>query len=178
MTPAAPAPREVAEPETVAEVSFDEAMEESIAALLRRYPTSRAALLPVLWLCQERWGWIAPGAAAAVARRLGLSHAEVAGVLTFYTMFETRPRGRYLLQVCSTLSCQLTGAGEVAERLARALGIDFGETTPDGLFTLVKVQCLGACGEGPVIQVNDAYFTEVAPDDVDGILDELRRAVS
>ena len=167
------APLTVAPPEAVAEVRFDAALEAQIADILTRYPNTQAALLPVLWLCQERWGWISTGITRAIAARLGLSPAFIEGVLTFYTMYQLQPPGRYLLQVCSTLPCQLCGTGELVGHLRQRLGIDFGETTPDGRFTLVDVQCLGACGEAPVVQVNNDYYTELTVERLDALLDRF-----
>jgi NADH-quinone oxidoreductase subunit E len=167
------APLTVAPPEAVAEVRFDSGMEAQIADILTRYPNTQAALLPVLWLCQERWGWISTGITRAVAARLGLSPAFIEGVLTFYTMYQLQPPGRYLLQVCSTLSCQLCGTGELVGHLKQRLGIDFGETTPDRRFTLVDVQCLGACGEAPVVQINNDYYTELTVERLDALLDRF-----
>jgi NADH-quinone oxidoreductase E subunit len=168
------APLAVTPPEQLQEVRFDEVMEETITEILERYPTAQAALLPLLWLCQERWGWISPGIAAAIAERLGLSPAYVEGVTSFYTMFLRRPPGRYVLQVCTTLSCQLCGAGGLVEHLKAKLGIDFGETTADGRFTLVDVQCLGACGEAPILQINNDYYTDLDVERLDELLDGLK----
>jgi NADH-quinone oxidoreductase subunit E len=166
---------EVASPQEVEVVSFDEAMEQEIARILARYPEQekQAALLPVLWLCQDRWSWISPGITRAIAERLGLSPAYIEGVTTFYTMYQRRPPGRYLLQVCTTLSCQLCGTSGLVDHLKQKLGIDFGETTSDGSFTLLDVQCLGACGEAPVIQVNNDYYTNLTVETLDQLLDEL-----
>ena len=166
-------PLQVTPAAQLGEVRFDPAMEERIEAILARYPTRQAALLPLLWLCQERWGWISRGAVEAVAERLGLSPAEVEGVITFYTMYRREPPGRYVLQVCTTLSCQLCGTQTLVDHLKSKLGIDFGQTTPDGKYTLVDVQCLGACGEGPVVQVNDDYHTNLTVDSLDRLLDGL-----
>jgi len=166
-------PRTVATPEEVEAVRFDGAMEREIDAILARYPTKQAALLPLLWLCQDRWGWLSPGIVAAIGERLELSPAFVEGVITFYTMYHREPRGRYLLQVCTTLSCQLCGTSPLVEHLRSKLGIDFGETTDDGRFTLLDVQCLGACGEGPVIQINNDYYTDLTVEALDEILDRL-----
>ncbi len=166
-------PLPVAPPEELEEIRFDEAMEAEIEDILGRYPTRQAALLPVLWLCQRRWGWISPGVMRAVAARLELAPAFVEGVVTFYTMYQTAPPGKYLLQVCTTLSCQLCGTGELVRHLKERLGVDWGETTPDGRFTLLGVQCLGACGEAPVIQVNEDYYTEMTVEKLDRLLDEL-----
>ena len=166
-------PLQVAPIDLVREVQFDDKMEDRINDLLRRYPTKQAALLPVLWLCQERWGWLSAGIMRAVADRLELAPAFVEGVVTFYTMYQTQPPGKYLLQVCTTLSCQLCGTAGLAEHLKERLGAELGETTPDGRFTLLGVQCLGACGEAPVIQINNDYYTNLTVEKLDQILDEL-----
>ncbi len=160
----------VAPREEVAEVDLEQAFGPDIKRILKRYPTKQAALLPLLWRCQEHWGWISAGMMKAVAARLELAPAFVEGVVTFYTMYQTEPPGRYLLQVCSTLSCQLCGTGELIRHLKAKLGIDFGQTTADGKFTLVDVQCLGACGEAPVIQVNNDFYTRLDRAGLDRLL--------
>lgn len=172
MIPSTP-PLTVAPSSELTEVVFDDEMEQAVTALLARYPTTQAALLPLLWLCQDRWGWISPGVMEAVAARLALAPAYVEGVVTFYTMYQRQPPGRYLLQVCTTLSCQLCGTGALVEHLKEKLGIDFGQTTTDGRFTLLDVQCLGACGEGPVIQINNDYYTRLDIQQLDQLLDRL-----
>jgi NADH-quinone oxidoreductase E subunit len=161
-------------PEETASVTFDSTMEERIATVLARYPTKRAALLPVLWLCQERYGWISPGVMKAVAGRLGESPAFVEGVVTFYTMYYTEPPACYVLQVCTTLSCAVCGGRELVEHLKGRLGIAFGEKTADGLFQRVGVQCLGACGGAPVVQINDDYYENLDAKGLDAVLDELK----
>ncbi len=166
-------PLNVATVDETTTVDLDEALGECIEEILACYPTKQAALLPILWACQERWGWISVGIMEAVADRLDLSPAYVESVVTFYTMYRRTPPGRYLLQVCTTLSCQLCGAGEVVEGLKDKLGIGFGETTPDNRFSLVDVQCLGACGEGPIIQINNDFHSQLAADEVQSLLDSL-----
>ncbi len=168
-------PIEAADPEAVSRVVLDASLEGRIAELLTRYPTRRAALLPVLWLCQERYGWISPGVIEAVAARLGESPAFVEGVVTFYTMYYTKPPARYVLQVCETLSCAVCGGKELVEHLERRLGVRPGQKTADGRFQLVGVQCLGACGGAPVIQINDDYYENLTPARLDAVLDELAR---
>lgn len=152
---------------------FDSEMESAIEDVLSRYPTQQAALMPVLWLCQERWGWISPGITKAIGARLDLSPAFIEGVTSFYTMYWRAPPGRYLLQVCTTLSCQLCGTAGLVEHLKQKLGINFGDTTADGRFTLVDVQCLGACGDAPVIQINNDYYSGLDVDTLDALLDGL-----
>ena len=173
MTEAETRPLSVAPADEVREVHFDERMEEEITSTLARYPDSGAALLPLLWLCQERWGWVSPGIMRAIGDRLDLSPSFVEGVASFYAMYQRKPPGRFLLQVCTTLSCQLCGTSDLVDHLKEKLDIDFGETTADGLFTLIDVQCLGACGEAPVIQINDDYYTDLTPEKLDGLLSRL-----
>lgn len=164
-------------PEKMQHIVLDDDLERGIAALLERYPSPRAALLPSLWLCQQRFGWISPGVMRALAERLGESPAFVEGVVTFYTMFYTSPPAPYVLQVCTTLSCAACGGRELVEHLKSSLGIDFGQTTPDGVFQLVGVQCLGACGSAPVIQINDDYYENLTAEKVDAILVDLKGKV-
>ena len=166
-------PLVAASPDEVIDVTFDRSMEVQIVRTLQQYPDSGAALLPVLWLCQERWGWISPGIMEAVGKRLDLAPAFVEGVVSFYTMYQRRPPGKYLLQVCTTLSCQLCDTSALVDHLKQRLCIDFGETSGDGLFTLVDVQCLGACGEAPVIQINSDYHTDLNVQKLDALLDRL-----
>lgn len=156
------------------EVSFDAKLEKKLGETIKRYPTARAALLPVLWMCQERYGWISHPVMAAVAQRLGVSPAYVEGVVTFYTMFRTRPPARFVLQVCRTLSCAVCGGKELMTHLKERLGIDFGEQTADGMFELQAVECLGACGGAPVVQINDDYYEHQSPEQIDAVLEKLR----
>ncbi|MFH1176230.1 MAG: NAD(P)H-dependent oxidoreductase subunit E [Acidobacteriota bacterium] len=164
-------------PESHAKVSFDDTLEQRISEILERYSTRRAALLPVLWLCQDRFGWLSAGTLEAIAERLGESPAFVEGVASFYTMFYRQPPARFVLQVCVTLSCDVCGGRELADHLRRRLGIDFGEKTADGLFQLIGVQCLGACGGAPVVQINDDYHENLDSRRLDELLDALQRGV-
>ncbi len=126
-----------------------------IDALLKRYPTRQAALLPVLWVAQETFGWISRESSEEVARILELPVSHVDGVLTFYTMFHLRPVGRNLLQFCTSISCHLLGAGALVRHCSRKLGIGLEETTPDGRFTMVEVECIAGCDRAPSMMVND-----------------------
>jgi len=163
-----------ASPASVQSVAFDPAFEARIVEVLTRYPTRRAALLPVLWLCQERYGWISPGVMEAVAAHLEESPAFVEGVVTFYTMYYTRPPAKFVLQVCETLSCAICGGKELAHHIESTLGIRPGEKTDDGVFQLIGVQCRGACGTAPDVQINDDYYENHTPDKLDALLDELK----
>lgn len=141
--------------------------------VVARYPEPRAALLPVLWLVQRARGHVDLDDEAWVADRLGVSPAHVHGVVTFYTMYKRRPLGRYHIQVCTTLSCMLRGSDDLVAHLERKLGIKPGETTPDGRFSLVKVECLGSCGTAPMLQLNDDYHENLTLESVDRLLDGL-----
>lgn len=162
-------------PDKVRQVTLDAALEAKIAEVLTHYPIRRAALLPALWLCQERYGWISPGVIEAVAARLGEQPAFVEGVVTFYTMYHTAPPAKFVLQACETLSCAVCGGKELIHHLETKLGVRPGERTADGMFQLVGVQCLGACGTAPVVQVNDDYYENLTVAKLDALLDELRR---
>lgn len=150
--------------------------ERQIAELLPKYPTRMAACLPVLWIAQEQFGWISEEVIGLVAERLGLERSHVYGVVSFYTMYNRQPRGRYHVQVCTNIACMLRDAYEVLRRFEQELGIKRGESTEDGLFTLEEVECLAACGTAPCVRVNDDYHEPVRPEDVNDLLEKLRRA--
>jgi NADH-quinone oxidoreductase subunit E len=147
--------------------------ETKLADLLTRYPTKRAALLPLLHLCQEQNGWISDEVIAYAAERLGLSTAQVKGVVTFYTMYHQRPVAPNVVWVCRTLSCELRGAKLVQEHLEKRFGCRVGGTSKDGKFTLLKAECLAACGYGPMIQLNDTFHEDLTLERLDRILDEV-----
>lgn len=140
------------------------------------YPDPQAAMLPVLWTVQREAGWLSPEAMVWVAERLGCSAAAVQSVVTFYTMFDERPVGRWKLQVCRTLSCELMGARAVIDRIRERIGIGPGETTADGEFTLQEVECLASCGSGPMMQCNFKFYENLTPQRIDVLLDELRES--
>lgn len=144
-----------------------------IEKILQRYPTKQAALLPVLWVAQETWGWISREAAEEVARILELPPAHVAGVLTFYTMYNLQPVGRNLLQICTSISCHLAGAGDLIAHCGRRLGIGLEETTADGQFTVVEVECIAGCDKAPSMMVNDTYHEPMDAHRLDQLLDRL-----
>ncbi|MGH9400348.1 MAG: NADH-quinone oxidoreductase subunit NuoE [Thermoanaerobaculia bacterium] len=144
-----------------------------IERILSRYPTKQAALLPVLWVAQETWGWISKESTEEVARLLDLPPSHVDGVLTFYTMYNLHPVGRNLLQVCTSISCHLAGAGQLIDRCRRRLGIGLGETTQDGRFTMVEVECIAGCDRAPSIMVNDTYYEPMDEARLDLLLDRL-----
>ena len=144
--------------------------------IVQRYPADRrrSAVLPALYLVQDQLGYITVNAMRYVAGILGITPADVEDVVSYYTMFYTKPVGKYVLSVCRTLSCALNGAERVTEEICHALHIKPGETDPTGTFTLLEVECLGACDKAPVIMVNDAWQEHQRPEDVKRFLDDLR----
>jgi len=144
--------------------------------IVKRYPPDqrRSAVLPALYLAQDQQGYITANAIRQVAERLEMTPAEVEDVVSFYTMFYTRPVGKFVLQVCRTLSCALNGAERVSEELAATLGIRPGQTDASGTFTLLEVECLGACDRAPVVMVNDAWHERLSPDEASKLVDGLR----
>ena len=146
-----------------------------IDAMFARYPDRRSGMLPLLWMLQHRFGWLSIPVQAAAARELGVAPAEVTKVVTFYHMFNDKPVGRFLVQVCGTLPCALAGAENVLTALEKELGVAAGETTDDGLFTLKRVECLGWCDLAPVVQVNEgAYDDKVSPEAAVAMVRRLR----
>ena len=152
---------------------FGAEFEQRVDTIVARYPEAKAALLPVLWEVQKRKGWVDPEAEAWVADRLGTSAAHVHGAVTFYTMYKQRPMGKYHIQVCTTLSCMLRGSDELVDHLKKKLRIEEGQTTQDGKFSLVRVECLGSCGTAPMFQLNDDYHEDLTLQKVDRLLDGL-----
>ena len=144
--------------------------------IVRRYPPDRkpSAVLPALYLVQDQLGYVTANAMRYVAGLLEMTPADVEDVVSFYTMFYTKPVGTFVLQVCRTLSCALNGAGRVTEALSGKLGIRPGETDPSRTFTLLEVECLGACDRAPIVMVNDAWHECVRPEDGVTLIDDLR----
>src|SRR3989475_885121 len=144
--------------------------------IVKRYPPDRrrSAVLPALYLAQSQQGYITANAIRHVARLLGITPADVEDVVSFYTMFYTRPVGRFVLQVCRTLSCALNGAERVTEELAAKLGVKPGGTDSTGTFTLLEVECLGACDRAPVVMVNDGWHECLRPEDAAKLVDDLK----
>ena len=147
---------------------------ERLEMVLSRYPSPRAALLPMLGYVQSRKGWIEPSDMNEVAEALGLAPAFVHSVATFYTMYNKRPVGRWFIQVCTNISCHLNGAGEVLARFLEETETRQGEVSATGEFTVIEAECLGACGFATVVQVNDRYLECVTAEKVPEILKELR----
>ena len=139
------------------------------------YPTKQALLLPALWMVQEQRGWVSEPAIGEVAEVLGLTPAYVKGVLTFYTMYHTHPVGRHFIQVCTTSPCGLCGAEDTMKALLEHTGCgDLGATSPDGRFTVVEVECLGACGFATPVIIDNDFIESVTPEKVPALLERYR----
>lgn len=134
----------------------------------------RSLVIPALRLAQRQAGWISPEIVDYVAEITGTDPLHVWGVATFYTMFNKEPVGSHLLQFCTNVSCGLLGGDDLVSHACGRLGIKKGETTADGIFTVMEVECLGACGNAPVMQVNDRYHENMTAEKLDALIDELR----
>ncbi len=146
----------------------------AIETIMARYPTKQAVLLPALWMLQDARGWVSEGGLAEVAQLLELTPAYVKGVVSFYTMYHQHPVGRHFIQVCTTTPCNVCGAEDVVKALLEQTQCsDLGLMSPDGRFTVVEVECLGACGFATPIMINNAFVESVTPDSVPRILSEL-----
>jgi NADH-quinone oxidoreductase subunit E len=156
-------------------VSWFDASHERIAReILARYPKPKSAVIPLLHLAQEQEGWITPDAMAEIAAMTGTTAAEVLGTGSFYEMFKFHPVGRYVVNVCTNVSCQLLGGEELLEHAESTLGVRAGGTTDDGLFTVEDVECVAACTEAPCFTVNYRYFHRADTDTFDEVVADLR----
>ena len=140
-----------------------------------RYPKIDSCMLPALWLVQEQIGWVSPEAMIYVAQKVGKTPVEVYSVATFYTMFNLKPIGRHHIELCKTLSCMLCGSRELKQYIKDTIGIEPGQTSDDGLFTLTEVECLGACGGAPMFALNGIYHEKLTKEKVDEIIKECRK---
>ena len=154
---------------------FVGAVRTRLEQLYEKYPTRMACLLPALWMVQEARGWISETSIAEVAEVLGLTPAYVKGVVTFYTMYHTHPVGRHFIQVCTTTPCHLCGAAGVVQALLKESGCgELGATSPDGRFTVIEVECLGACGFPTPVLIDDDFQENITPERVSGLLQGYR----
>ncbi|MCC7140706.1 MAG: NAD(P)H-dependent oxidoreductase subunit E [Candidatus Eisenbacteria bacterium] len=155
-------------------VQFSPSAQKEFEELITRYPNKQAAVLPTLWLAQREFGWISMEAVDYVAGLCELAPSHVYGVVSFYTMYNRRPVGKYLLQLCTNLSCQLMGAEEILAALEQKLGVGLNDTTSDAMFTLLEVECLADCEHAPMIQVNDTFIGPLTPASAGQLIDDLR----
>lgn len=156
-------------------IQFSQSALNKVEELKRSYPTKDACLLPVLHIAQKEFGYISSEVMEYVANVIGVPPARVYGVATFYTMYNKQPVGRYHIQVCTNISCHLSGSAKILDKIKSILNIQEGETTQDKMFTLSTVECLGACGFGPVVQINDDYYEQCTEEKIKEIIEDLRK---
>ena len=153
---------------------FTGAARQELDEIISRYPTKMAALLPALWIVQRERGWVSEEAMAEVAEALELTPAYVKGVVTFYTMYHQHPVGKYFVQVCTTSPCNVCGAEDVAAAFLKHTGCEeLGVTSPDGKYTVIEVECLGACGFATPVMINEEFIESVTPATVPDVLARL-----
>jgi NADH-quinone oxidoreductase subunit E len=171
--------------------SFVFADDSAVDEIIARYPAGRqqSAVMPLLDLAQRQvgeegakanppyGGWIPRAAMDEIARIVGLPPIKIYEVATFYSMYNLEPVGKYLIQLCTTTPCWLCGSAGVVDACEKNLGVHVGESTKDGLFTLMEVECLGACANAPMVQINDLFYEDLTPDSMDNILESLKKDV-
>jgi NADH-quinone oxidoreductase subunit E len=157
-------------------VKFSEEFEQRFAEMVPHYPTKRSALVPTLLYAQDEIGFLSDEVIAEIAARLDLTELEVRNVISYYSMLTTHPRGKFNVQVCTNISCMVRGGEEILEHCSQNLGIGHKGTTPDGLFSLEEVECIGACSWAPAAQVNYDFHENLTPDKMDRVLEEYRKS--
>lgn len=158
------------------ELVFTPEEKQIIARFRSQYPTPEGAVMKALWLAQEKFGWLPPEVIQLVADELGMSYTQAYGVATFYTQYYKEKKGKYVLDVCTCFSCQLCGGYDMLHYLEDKLGIRKGETTQDGRFSIQEVECLGACGSAPMMQVtNGPYVHNLTQEKLDALIDALQK---
>lgn len=156
-------------------VTHNDRLQDELVALAEKYNGCRSALMPMLQKVQTKQSRISEYAMQLIADILDIHPVEVYGVVSFYSFFNTKPKGRFIVRLCRTISCDMHGKDRVARQLENDLGITFGETTPDGKFTLEWANCIGMCDEGPALLVNDVAYARVTPEKVNEILEACRK---
>lgn len=163
-------------PGKIMEIKFNEENLKKLEEAKSHYPTTRAALMPTLWLAQEQFGWLSHDVMRYVGEVLDIPFEHVLGVAEFYTMYNKKPVGKYHLQVCTNVSCMLCGGYDVLDYIANKLDIKVGDTTPDGKITLSEAECLGSCGTAPMMQVNNYYEEDLSKDKIDQLLEKYSKS--
>lgn len=158
-------------------MNFTDAEKKEIDQLRKRYPDTRSLTLPCMWMIQRREGFVSDDACRLIAEELDIPCIWVEEVRSWYSMFTAKKEGKFVLEVCNNISCSILGSEQIIEYICKKLNIKVGETSADGLFTVKKVECLGSCGTGPMMQVNDNYYELLTEEKVDNILDGLKNGV-
>ena len=153
-------------------------LDQELQVLIDKCGSDRTALMPVLQAVQRKYGFIDDFAMQKIADVLGIHPVEVHGVVTFYSFLSERPLGRFVIRLCRTISCDMAGKDRIASQLENELGITFGQTTPDGTFSLEWANCIGLCDQGPALLVNDILWTKVTPQRVLEVIEECRSRLS
>ncbi|MFP4055148.1 MAG: NADH-quinone oxidoreductase subunit NuoE [Phycisphaerae bacterium] len=153
-------------------------LRQLISSLTEKYGTDRSALMPILQQIQKVEYYVSDYAMQEVADQLGIHPVEVYGVVSFYSFLTDKPQGRFVIRLCQTITCDMAGKAAVARQLENDLEVKFGQTTPDGMFTLEYANCLGMCDQGPAMLVNDKVHTKVTPEQVHDILEDCRKALA
>jgi NADH-quinone oxidoreductase subunit E len=156
-------------------MNFSPEFEQRFAEMLTHYPTKRSALVPTLLYAQDEVGYLNDETIAELAGRLDLTELEVRNVISYYSMLTTKPRGKYNVQVCTNIACMLRGGEEILDHCERKLGIGHKGTTPDGLFSVEEVECIGACSWAPAAQVNYDFHENLTIEKMDKVLDEYKK---
>lgn len=161
-------------------IQFSEAAMNRVKEYISHFPDGKqkSAILPVLHLAQDEFAWLSPEVMDYVASLLSITSIEVYEVATFYSMYNLKPVGKYKLEFCRTSCCALRGAEDLMDYTLQKLNIKEGETTPDGLFTVIGVECLGACGYAPMLQLGDNYMEHLTPESIDTFIDQCRKAAT
>ncbi len=146
---------------------------KKIEELKKSYPTIQALVLPALWMVQEEQGYISEESMKYVAQLLDVPFAHILGVVTFYTMFHSKPIGKHHIEVCTNVSCMLRGSAKIVEHLEKRLSLHMGETSKDKKWTLSEVECMGSCGTAPMVAVGEEYYENLTTEKLDQILAEL-----
>ncbi len=155
-------------------MSLSEETLSKIKAEQSKYPDKLSALLPALWWAQEEWSWFSTERMDYLASVLDISKIRVYEAVTFYTMYNRKPVGKYHFQVCHNIACSIMGAEHIIEYMKKKLGVGEGEVTPDGYFSISRVECLASCGTAPMLQLNDRYYENLNEERIDYLLEELR----
>jgi len=144
-----------------------------VEELRKRYPTSQALVLPVLWMIQEQEGYISEESMKYAGTLLNIPYSHMLGVVTFYTMIQKKSVGKHHIEVCTNVSCMLRGSGKILEHIEKRLGIKAGETSQDKKWTLTEAECLGSCGTAPMLAIGDEYYENLTVEKIDKLLDSL-----